>query len=79
MCHFPSLVKKILKLLAWSSANIVNLCDYEFWVHFTSQYFGIMKLGKLKYNFKSHTNVIEILVRNPVNAVEMSIKLTYIV
>ena len=31
----------------------------------------------MKYDFMSHTNKIGILVRNPINAVEMSIKLTY--
>ena len=71
--------KKILKLLAWSSANIVYVCDYEVWVHFISHYFCMMKLGNLKCDFMSHTNETGILVRNPINAVEMSIKLTYIV
>ena len=39
----------------------------------------MMKLGNLKCDFMSHTNEIGVLVRNPINAVVMSIKLTYIV
>ena len=71
--------QKILKIHAWCSANIVYICDYEVWVHLISHYFSRMKLGNLKCDFMSHTNEIWLLVRNPINAVEMSIKLTYIV
>ena len=76
---FFLLNKKILKLLAWSSANVVYVCDYEVWVHCISHYFCIMKLGNLKYDFMSHTNITGILVKNVVYAVLMSIKFTYIV
>ena len=71
--------QKILKILAWSSANIVYACNYEVLVKQLSHYYAIMKLGNLKCDFMSHTNGIGILVRNPINAVEMSIKLIYIV
>ena len=50
------------------------VCDYEAWVYFISNYFGIKQIGSLKYDFMSHTNKIEIFVRIPENAAKFQLK-----
>ena len=44
--------------------NIV--CDFEVYVNCTSQYYAIMKLGNLKYEFMSHSKKNGGLVSNAV-------------
>ena len=70
--------KKKLKLHAWSSANIVYACDSKVWVHLISHFVVLWSWVNLNMILYHTLTKIEILVRNPVTAVEMSIKLVYI-